>query len=77
MGMKTNKAGVRKSRAFGTDGNTWRAHPLDVIIGLTRAFSRGPDLAVYTLRTQVFGGVTAGWANVLSATLSCCSDLGL
>lgn len=33
-----------KNGTFGTHSNTWPAHPLDVIIGLTQAFSRGRSL---------------------------------
>lgn len=66
-----------KNGTFGTDSNTWQARPLDVIIGLTRAFSLGQELVVYTARTQVFGGMSAGWANVLPAPFGCCGDIGL
>lgn len=62
---------------FGTDSNTWQACPLDVIIGLTRAFSLGQELVVYTMRTWVFGGMSADWVNVLPAPFGCCNDLGL
>lgn len=57
-----DKSGMceRKSRAFGTDSNTWQACPPDVIISLTQAFSQGNELVVYTVRTQVFRGMSAG-----------------
>lgn len=66
-----------KNETFGTDGNTWRACPLDVIISLTRAFYRGQEFVVYTGRTQVLRGVSAGQANVLPAPFGSYSNLGL
>ncbi len=66
-----------KNRTFGTDSNTWRACPLDAIIVLTRAFSPGQELEVYTAGTHVFGGPSAGWANVLPAPFGCFSNLGM
>lgn len=66
-----------KSGTFGADSNTWRARPLDVIVGLTQAFSLGQELVVYTARTRVFGGMSAGWVNMLPAPFGCCNDLGL
>lgn len=66
-----------KNETFGSDSNTWRVCPLDVIIGLTRAVSAGQERVVYTARTRVFGGMSAVWVNVLPAPFGCCSNLGL
>lgn len=52
-------AGGREGGA-GSGRSAWQLRPLDAIIALTRAFSRGQDPVVYTARTRILRGVRPG-----------------